>query len=271
MIAFFIDADNFSSPAWVNEAFKSLEMTEGAIAIRRAYGSAENLKGLVDVLRFRAIKPFVNLSLSKNTTDLSLAVDAMELACQTAPLQLIVIGSGDADFVPLVVRLREKGIRVFCVSEKSKMAQDAVPAYDKVIYVGSSSSLDAEVEIKKKTSLTVPSPVQVTSKKVALKKSAAKATTTKSTPAKKVATKKVVAKKLSLTIDHVTALQIVAAVPKFKTGEWLRLGEVAKILHDEKLLAKSVSSTKLFKKHPLYFALTPEKQPNQVRYTPPPK
>ena len=269
MIAFFIDADNFSSPAWVNEAFKSLEMTEGAIAIRRAYGSAENLKGLVDVLRFRAIKPFVNLSLSKNTTDLSLAVDAMELACQTAPLQLIVIGSGDADFVPLVVRLREKGIRVFCVSEKSKMAQDAVPAYDKVIYVGSSSSLDAEVEIKKKTSLTVPSPVQVTSKKVALKKSAAKATTTKSTPAKKVATKKVVAKKLSLTINHVTALQIVAAVPKFKTGEWLRLGEVAKILHDEKLLAKSVSSTKLFKKHPLYFALTPEKQPNQVRYTPP--
>ena len=50
MIAFLIDADNFSAPAWVDEAFQAIERTEGAIAIRRAYGSAENLKGLADTL-----------------------------------------------------------------------------------------------------------------------------------------------------------------------------------------------------------------------------
>ena len=46
MIAFLIDADNLSSTAWIDEAFQSLERTEGPIAVRRAYGSAENLKGI---------------------------------------------------------------------------------------------------------------------------------------------------------------------------------------------------------------------------------
>jgi hypothetical protein len=81
MIAFLIDADNFSAPSWIDEAFKTLEQSEGAISIRRAYGSAENLKGMADTLRIWAIRPFVNLPLPKNTTDMSLAVDAMELAC----------------------------------------------------------------------------------------------------------------------------------------------------------------------------------------------
>jgi uncharacterized LabA/DUF88 family protein len=136
MIAFLIDADNFSAPAWIDEAFKTLEQSEGAISIRRAYGSAENLKGLADTLRVWAIRPFVNLPLPKNTTDMSLAVDAMELACLAPRPKLIVVGSGDLDFVPLVVRLRERGIKVICITERSKMAQDAVRAYDQVIYVG---------------------------------------------------------------------------------------------------------------------------------------
>ena len=41
MIALLIDADNLSSPAWVDEAVQTLERNDGAIAIRRAYGSAE--------------------------------------------------------------------------------------------------------------------------------------------------------------------------------------------------------------------------------------
>ena len=62
MIAFLIDADNLSAPAWVDEAFQTIERTEGAIAIRRAYGSPENLKGLADTLRVWAVRPFVRES-----------------------------------------------------------------------------------------------------------------------------------------------------------------------------------------------------------------
>ncbi len=136
MNIFLIDADNLNSGAWIDEAFAVLAQTEGTFPVRRAYGSAENLKSLSDTLRAWAVRPFVNLALTKNTTDMALAVDAMELACQNPAPGLIVIGSGDADFTPLVVRLRERGIRVLCVSERSKMGREAVPAYDRVILVG---------------------------------------------------------------------------------------------------------------------------------------
>ena len=135
-MARFFARGNGKSTLGIDEACQRLEADEGRIAVRRAYGSAENLKGLVDVLRAWAIRPFVNLSLFKNTTDIALAVDAMELACQTPSPTVVALGSGDADFMPLVLRLRERGIRMLCVSERGKMAQEAAHAYDQVIFVG---------------------------------------------------------------------------------------------------------------------------------------
>ena len=135
MIVFLIDADNLSSATWIEEACARLESAEGSLSVRRAYGSAENLKGLSQTMLAWAIRPFVNLSLTKNTTDVALAVDAMELACHSPKPTVIAIGSGDADFVPLVVRLRERGIRMICVSERTKMASEAVHAYDSVLFV----------------------------------------------------------------------------------------------------------------------------------------
>lgn len=268
MIAFLIDADNFSSPAWIDEAFQTLERTEGSISIRRAYGSAENLKGLSDTLRIWAVRPFVNLPLPKNTTDMSLAVDAMELACMAPRPKLVVIGSGDLDFVPLVVRLRERGIKVACVTERSKMAQDAVPAYDQVIYVGG-DQVDRPKVVEAKPTTT---PVRAAVKKTATKSPAAKTVAPKPAAAKKAVAKKVSAKKTTgATTEAVTVPRILAAVPNLKAGQWQPLGDVAKVLHDEKLLAKSATSTKLFKKFPHHFELMPAGKPNQVRFILPPQ
>ena len=244
MIAFLIDADNFSLPAWIDESFHMLERTEGPISIRRAYGSAENLKGLADTLRAWAVRPVVNLSLPKNTNDISLAVDAMELACMTPRPKLVVIGSGDLDFVPLVVRLRERGIKVVCVTERSKMAQDAAPAYDQVIYVGGNQLDRPLVMITNKAGTT---PVRAVAKKVAVKASAAATPSPKPAEAKKTPVKKIPAKKSTVAeTDAVIVPRILTAVPNLKAGEWQPLGDVAKVLHDKKLLAKNATSTKLF-------------------------
>lgn len=256
MIVFLIDADNLSSPAWVNEAITSIEATEGPIAVRRAYGSAENLKGLAEPLRDWAIRPFLNVYLTKNTTDMALAVDAMELACQVPAPHTVVVGSGDADFVPLVVRLRERGIKVLCVSEYRKMAPEALKAYDGVIYVGRSAARADAIP-------KVSSPA---------KKAAAPAPAAKKAPAKKAtATKKVAAKPApaaSVTpADRVTKDMVLEAIPKLKTGEWIPISDAAKALHDKKLLSKNGSSARLFKRFPQSFELKPEKQPNQVRLT----
>ena len=96
MRVFLIDADNLSSPGWVDEAFKALEAAEGSFAVRRAYGSAENLKGLADTMRTWAIRPFVNLSLSKNTTDIALAADAIVFDTALRQDHRLAAGRGDA-------------------------------------------------------------------------------------------------------------------------------------------------------------------------------
>lgn len=265
MIAFLIDADNFSAPAWIDEAFQTIEAAEGAIAIRRAYGSPENLKGLADIFRAWAVRPFVNLALPKNTTDMSLAIDAMEMACLLPKPKVVVIGSGDLDFLPLVVRLRERGIKVFCATERSKMAQDAIPAYDKVFYVGKDQPTPQKAKV---VGSDVAPPVRATAKKATAKAAAVKSIAAKAQPvAKKVAAKKATAKKAAVVVPEVLTVQrILAAVPNLKAGQWQPLGEVAKLLHDQKLLAKSATSTKLFKKFPGDFELAPAEKPNKVRF-----
>ena len=57
----------------------------------------------------------------------------------------IVIGSGDADFLPLVVRLRERGIKTVCVSARNKMSKEAISAYNQVIYVGLDKTTEDQV------------------------------------------------------------------------------------------------------------------------------
>jgi uncharacterized LabA/DUF88 family protein len=261
MVVFLIDADNLSSPPWIEEAFRELE-SEGDIAIRRAYGSAENLRGLAEVLRVLAVRPFANLYLTKNTTDLALAVDAMELACQTPRPKTIVIGSGDADFVPLLVRLREKGIRLVCVSEQSKMASEAISAYHRVIHVGQKGAQTRQLPATSgKLDTLAP-------KKAAVKKAPAKQIAAKSVAAKKTVAKKVVEKGAASAPGDVSVQRILEVVPGLRSETFLRLGDVAKLLHDAKLLGKNAATPKLFKKFPHHFELKPAKQPNEVRYIP---
>jgi hypothetical protein len=303
MNVFLIDADNLNSGAWVDEAFRVLEASEGVMPVRRAYGSAENLRGLSEALRAWAVRPFLNLSLSKNTTDMALAVDAMELACQTPAPKLVVIGSGDADFVPLVVRLRERGIRMVCVSERGKMGREAVSAYDRVILVGQEqalheASLAAASDAPASTAPAAPAGRRPPARKAAAKKApvvkapAAKAPTAAKAPAKKVAAKKtarkapvaqpavpspetpekpvpvVLADNTTQPMLPLDLAAILLAVPALQTGQPQPLAAVAKALLDGKLRGKNMTATKLLKKFPQHFALLPPEKPRTVSYTP---
>jgi hypothetical protein len=280
MNIFLIDADNLNSDAWVDEAFRVLEASEGPLPVRRAYGSAENLKGLADVLRAWAVRPFVNLALTKNTTDIALAVDAMEFACQTPQPGMVIIGSGDADFVPLVVRLRERGIRVVCVSERSKMGREAVAAYDRVVLVGPEQG-----SLPDAAGLAVAPRKPAAKKAVKAKKPASKAAA-KKVPANKVATKTPAVKKTSglpkpavsaesvapesaaNPMHQVDVAAILQAVPALQGGQPQALAAVAKALLDAKLRGKNLTATKLLKKFPQQFLLAPPEKPRTVQYTP---
>lgn len=265
MIAFLIDADNLNSSVWVEEAFHAIELKHGFIAIRRAYGSAENLKGLAETLRLLAIRPCVTLSLSKNTTDMSLAIDAVELACSEPSLSLVAIGSGDLDFAPLALRLREKGIKVLCATKKNKMSAEAKPFFEEILYVDVKSmaiqnSLQAAPELEERM------PASKTAKKTAAVKIPAKLVKPKQANEKKVP-----AKPASKTASRAQSVSpsiedILDAAPSLISGEWQPLSAIAKLLHDKKILAKSASSTKLFKKFISSFKLEPVTKPNRVQF-----
>ena len=300
MNVFLIDADNLNSGAWVDEAFRILESSEGSLPVRRAYGSAENLKGLAEALRNWAVRPFVNLSLSKNTTDIALAVDAMALACQTPRPATVVIGSGDADFVPLVVRLRELGIRMVCVSERGKMGREAVSAYDRVILVGQEQALFEAHQAGTPQALPLGIASAVSQKKVArkvAKKSPPENASGVMTPAKKVAVKKAASQATKAKKSPVSAMDvhdaqealvlgaladkagdlpnppevqaILLAMPALQTGQAQALAAVARVLLEAKLRGKNMTATRLLKKYPLHFSLLPPEKPRTVTFTPP--
>ncbi len=276
MNVFLIDADNLNASAWVDEAFRVLLESEGPLPVRRAYGSSENLRSLSDVLRSWAVRPFVNLALTKNTTDMALAVDAMELACHNPPPQLMVIGSGDADFLPLVVRLRERGIRLVCVSERSKMGREAVAAYDRVILVGPEPVPLASPESAATVPQPTPKAAKTPAKKGAVKAVALKTVAAKKTPAKKTPVKTVTPKPTAPAVEPLDTVvppqtlpdvaAILQAVPRLQDGQPHPLAAVAKALLDAKLRGKNTTATKLLKKFPQHFSLLPLEKPRTVTY-----
>ncbi len=71
----------------------------------------------------------VNLSVGKNSTDIALAVDAMDLVIAERP-DVVAIVSSDSDFTPLVGRLREKGAWVRGFGQQGKTGEGVQAAYD---------------------------------------------------------------------------------------------------------------------------------------------
>ena len=113
-IALLIDADNVPSRK-IEEILDDLARF-GETSIRRAYGNwtQERLKGWADKLHGQAIRPVqqYDYSRGKNASDMAMVVDAMALLYTEHP-DAFAIASSDADFTPLVMHLREKGLPVY--------------------------------------------------------------------------------------------------------------------------------------------------------------
>lgn len=250
-VALLIDADNLSSPESVEEALRRLTELVGPVAIRRAYGSADNLKGLATVMRDLAIRPILNDPLTKNTTDMLLAVDALDLWYECAPA-VIAIGTGDADFAPLALRLRERGVRLICFSQKTKLSPDIRAYYEQVFIVRSKSAADPE---------PVPKTRVAAAKKTAPRAKAAP----KARPAAPAPVAIPVAAPTPPALAEAVAA-ILAVVPGLQDGQTVALNDAVKLLHDAKLIGKNGSSIKFFKKYAAHFELSPENQPTRLRF-----
>ena len=129
--ALLIDADNFSEPQAIEAAWAEFQAYAGRISVCRAYGAGPRLEWLRSVWRYLGTRTFPNLALEKNTTDAALIADAVALHFQQG-VRIFAIASGDADFAPLAVRLREWGCEVWCFSMEGIVFRDAETYYDRV-------------------------------------------------------------------------------------------------------------------------------------------
>lgn len=113
-IALLIDADN--APATKIEIVLTELARHGIANVRRAYGNWKSplLKGWEDALHPHAIQPVQQFAYStgKNASDMAMVVDAMDLL-HSGRFDAFAIVSSDADFTPLVMRLRSQNMRVF--------------------------------------------------------------------------------------------------------------------------------------------------------------
>ena len=130
--ALLIDADNFADPQAIEAAYAEFNAYAGRVSVCRAYGAGPRLEWLQrSVWRYLGTRTFPNLPLEKNTTDSALIADAVALHFQQG-IRLFAIASGDADFAPLAVRLREWGCEVWCFSMEGIVFRDAETYYDRV-------------------------------------------------------------------------------------------------------------------------------------------
>ena len=126
-----IDADNVSADV-IEQALQRTMQEHGAVHVRRAYCNAETAMKQQALFKRLSVRPMVNLSAGKNSTDIALAVDAMDLMISERP-DIVVLVSSDSDFAPLVIRLREKGCRVCGIGQQGKTGDDTVAVYDSFV------------------------------------------------------------------------------------------------------------------------------------------
>ncbi|KPF59103.1 hypothetical protein D621_04300 [beta proteobacterium AAP51] len=188
-----IDADNVSVDV-MEQAVRLLLNQHGGLHVRRAYCTAESAVANQAAFKRLGIKPMVNLAAGKNSTDIAMAVDAIDLVLAERP-DVVVIASSDSDFAPLVQRLREKGCVVRGIGQLGKTGDETQEVYDDFTVLehrksAASAAADKPKRAPRKTAASkAPAAKTSATKQTATRKKAAVAAAAEPAPAAKTSAK----------------------------------------------------------------------------------
>lgn len=143
-LALFIDFENIA--LGVKEArYASFEISKvlerlvekGKLIVKKAYADWETYKDYKRPFHEAGIEmidiPRKHYS-GKNSADIKLVVDAMELAWSKEHINMFVVASGDSDFTPLVSKLKENDKYVIGVGVKKSTSAMLASNCDEFIY-----------------------------------------------------------------------------------------------------------------------------------------
>ena len=112
-------------------------LLKGSIVVKKAYCDWDRykaFKGAMHEASFELIEiPHVRMS-GKNSADIRMVVDALDLCYTKAHVDTFVIISGDSDFSPLVSKLRENDKTVIGVGVKNSTSDLLIANCDEFIY-----------------------------------------------------------------------------------------------------------------------------------------
>ena len=120
----------------INKVLEKL-LLKGSIVVKKAYCDWERYKEFRPAMHYASFElievPHVSQS-GKNSADIRMVVDALDLCYTKAHVDTFVIISGDSDFSPLVSKLRENNKTVIGVGVKSSTSQLLIANCDEFIY-----------------------------------------------------------------------------------------------------------------------------------------
>ena len=136
-IAVLIDFENvgLGSIQWLFDQVSDI----GRITVKRAYADWADTrnKAAGNQLLQLGIEPIhrpPSAAAGKNSSDIRLVIDAVELAYQS-PVDTFVIASSDSDFAPLVSKLRAAGKVVFGAGRREATSRTLVISCDRYLYL----------------------------------------------------------------------------------------------------------------------------------------
>ena len=112
-------------------------LDKGKIVVKKAYSDWDRYKSAKKQLHEAAFElieiPHVSYS-GKNSADIRLVVDALDLCYTKSHVDVFVIVSGDSDFSPLVSKLRENNKKVIGLGVKNSSSDLLIDNCDEFIY-----------------------------------------------------------------------------------------------------------------------------------------
>ncbi len=136
-------------------------LLKGSIVVKKAYCDWERYKGFKATMHeanFELIEiPHVRQS-GKNSADIRLVVDALDLCYTKSHVNTFVIISGDSDFSPLVSKLRENAKQVIGVGVKQSTSDLLVANCDEFIFYDDLVRESRRAAAKRDPRVAQPSP-----------------------------------------------------------------------------------------------------------------
>jgi uncharacterized protein (TIGR00288 family) len=120
----------------INKVLERL-LLKGSIVVKKAYCDWERYKDFRAAMHYASFElievPHVSQS-GKNSADIRMVVDALDLCYTKSHVDTFVILSGDSDFSPLVSKLRENNKTVIGVGVKNSTSNLLIANCDEFIY-----------------------------------------------------------------------------------------------------------------------------------------